>query len=82
VLDDGWKMFGAGCPMFDAGWQMFDVGCPMFDARCWIADVLQAYLKYLLIDILVFPAKFSEYAKRCFRVEGLLYLDLLFLVFR
>ena len=68
--------------MFDVGCWMTDVGCPMFDARCWIADVLQAYLKYLLIDILVFSAKLSEYAKRCFRVEGFLATDLLFLVFR
>jgi hypothetical protein len=47
-----------------------------------MADVLQAYLKYLLIDILVFSAKFFEYAKRYFRAEGFLATDLLFLVFR
>jgi len=75
-------MFGAGCPVFDVGCWMTDVGCPMFDARCWIVDVLQAYLKYLLIDILMFSANFSEYAKRCFRAEGFLAMDLLFLVFR
>jgi hypothetical protein len=42
--------------MSDVGCPVFDAELPMFDARCWIADVLQAYLKYLLIDILVFSA--------------------------